>query len=144
MRYVWRTDRYADLPVGEWSRFVDADGDGDQDMFSEAPYSFIRWYRNDGTATSARWVVGADSLRDPAGGPPVAAVRLPPGPFPMTFEVTSANLIAMGGARPVPATLDLSVRIDTDGNPMTRTDAEPSFMAKAVAKGTSGIDAALH
>ena len=67
MRYIWRTDRYADLPVGEWSRFVDADGDGDQDMFSEAPYSFIRWYRNDGSAARAQWVVGADSLRDPAG-----------------------------------------------------------------------------
>ena len=67
MRYIWRTDRYAGLPVGEWSRFVDADGDGDQDMFAEAPYSFIRWYRNDGSATSAQWVVGADSLRDPAG-----------------------------------------------------------------------------
>jgi hypothetical protein len=67
MRYVWRTDRYADLPVGEWSRFVDADGDGDQDMFAEAPYSFVRWYRNDGSATRAQWVVGADSLRDPAG-----------------------------------------------------------------------------
>ena len=84
------------------------------------------------------------SLRDPAGGPPVAAVRLPPGPFPMPFEVTSANVIVMGAARPVPGTLDLSVRIDTDGNPMTRTDAEPSFMAKAVTKGTSGIDADLH
>lgn len=67
MRFTWKTDHYADLQVGEWSRFVDADGDGDQDMFSEAPYSFIRWYRNDGSTTSARWVVGADSLRDPAG-----------------------------------------------------------------------------
>ena len=63
MRYIWRTDRYADLPVGEWSRFVDADGDGDQDLFSEAPYSFIRWYRNDGSATSARCTSPAPNAR---------------------------------------------------------------------------------
>jgi len=84
------------------------------------------------------------SLRDPSGGPPVAALRLPPGPFPLSFEVTTANVIAMGGARPVPPVLDLSVRIDTDGNPMTRSDAEPSFTQKAVSTGTGGLEARLN
>lgn len=78
------------------------------------------------------------SVRDPAGGPPLAAKKLPLGPFPMTFEVTTADAIAMGGqARPFPANVNVSVRIDADGNPMTRA-GEPSADLPGVAKGSSG------
>ena len=33
--FVWRTDRYQNLSVGEWTRFVDFDRDGDLDLLSE-------------------------------------------------------------------------------------------------------------
>lgn len=84
------------------------------------------------------------SVRDPAGGPPLAAVRLPPGPFPLAFEVTTADAIAMGGAaRPFPETLALTVRIDTDGDPTTR-DGEPSAEMAAVARGTAHLELELR
>src|SRR5688572_25342576 len=60
------------------------------------------------------------SVRDPAGGPPLAALKLEPGPFPLKFAVTEANAIPMGGvARPFPAKVDLTVRLDADGDPLT-------------------------
>jgi hypothetical protein len=68
-RYEWRTDRWQGLDVGEWSRFVDLDGDGDLDLLAESPFSYIRWFRNDGGAKAAAFKVGADSLRDATGAP---------------------------------------------------------------------------
>ena len=38
-KYEWRTDRYQDLDVGEWYRFVDLDADGDLDLLAEKPFS---------------------------------------------------------------------------------------------------------
>ena len=73
-RYVWRSDRWQGLEVGEWSRFVDVDGDGDTDLLAESPFSFIRWFRNDGGARSPRFTVGADSVRG-VDGRPIAADR---------------------------------------------------------------------
>jgi hypothetical protein len=68
-RYVWRTDRYQDLSIGEWYRFVDMDQDGDPDLLAEKPFSFVRYYRNDGSPANAAFVVGADSLKDAEGVP---------------------------------------------------------------------------
>jgi len=68
-RWIWRTDRWQDLDVGEWSRLVDVDGDGDIDLLAESPFSYIRWYRNDGTARAPRLVLAADSLKDVSGTP---------------------------------------------------------------------------
>lgn len=68
-RFVWRTDRYQDLDVGEWARFHDLDGDGDLDLLAETPYSYIRLFRNDGTATAPRFQRVADSLRSESGRP---------------------------------------------------------------------------
>ncbi|MEJ2540152.1 MAG: VCBS repeat-containing protein [Gemmatimonadota bacterium] len=67
--YVWRTDRYQDLQVGEWSRFHDLDSDGDLDLLAETPFSYIRYIRNEGSAREPRWVVAADSLKDSDGVP---------------------------------------------------------------------------
>lgn len=67
--FVWRTDRYQDLSIGEWYRFVDLDQDGDLDLLAEKPFSYVRYYRNDGSPDNAAFVVGADSLKDAEGVP---------------------------------------------------------------------------
>jgi hypothetical protein len=68
-RWIWRTDRWQDLDVGEWSRLVDVDGDGKVDLLAESPYSYVRFYRNEGTAQAARMVLAADTLKDDKGQP---------------------------------------------------------------------------
>lgn len=67
--YVWRTDRYQDLDIGEWSRFVDLDEDGDYDLLAEEPYSYVRYFRNEGTPQRARFVLATDSVRMANGEP---------------------------------------------------------------------------
>jgi hypothetical protein len=67
--FVWRTDRFQDLPVGEWTRFVDFDRDGDLDLLSERLFSYVRYFRNDGTAQAAAFTAVVDSVRDVAGEP---------------------------------------------------------------------------
>ncbi|HEX9833262.1 MAG TPA: FG-GAP-like repeat-containing protein [Mycobacterium sp.] len=73
-RWTWRTDRFHDLDVGEWYRFVDLDGDGDWDLLGEARYSYIKAWRNVGTRAEPRFEVAADSLRG-ADGRPIFADR---------------------------------------------------------------------
>jgi len=68
-RYTWRPERFADLRVGEWYRFVDVDGDGDRDLLAESPFSYVRLYRNVGDAGEPRFEVVADTLRDTRGEP---------------------------------------------------------------------------
>lgn len=85
------------------------------------------------------------SVRDPAGGPPLAALRLPPGPFPLDFVVTPSNAIAMGGApRPFPDVVSVSIRLDGDGDPMTRAEGEPSALLQGVARGTGDLAVTLR
>ena len=83
------------------------------------------------------------SIKDPAGGPPLAAKKLPVGPFPMTFEVTSADRLPMGGSRPTPDAVDVTIRLDFDGNAMPRADGEPAATFAAMKTGTAGIAAIL-
>ena len=66
-RYIWRTDRYRDLDIGEWYRFVDMDADGDMDLLGEERFSYIRYYRNDGTPQQPAFSLAADTLRDASG-----------------------------------------------------------------------------
>ena len=66
--YEWRTNRYQDLDIGEWYRFVDVDADGRIDLLSELPFSNIRYYRNTGTPARARFEL-TGPLRDSAGDP---------------------------------------------------------------------------
>jgi uncharacterized protein (DUF2141 family) len=66
-RFVLRSKRYADLAVGEWYRFADLDGDGDLDLLSELPFSYVRYWRNVGTRNAPRFAMHADSLRDAEG-----------------------------------------------------------------------------
>ncbi len=57
-RYEWRTDRYQNLDVGEWYRFVDLDADGDLDLLAEKPFSNILFFRNAGTKQAAKFETG--------------------------------------------------------------------------------------
>jgi len=66
-RFRWRTDRFQNLAIGEWYRFADLDGDGDLDLLSELPYSYIRFWRNDGGPRAPRFVAVGDTLRDDGG-----------------------------------------------------------------------------
>ena len=67
--FAFRSDDYQGLDIGEWSRFVDYDGDGDLDLFSESPYSYIRVFRNIGNPHDAHFALAADTLRDTIGAP---------------------------------------------------------------------------
>lgn len=74
-----------------------------------------------------------------AGGPPLAALKLAPGPFPMTFELTTANLIPMMAGRPLPPTFAVVARLDADGDPMTGRDVDPMVRVEGVTAGTNGM-----
>lgn len=65
----WKTDKFQDLDIGEWFRFVDLDQDGDMDLLSEQPYSYIRYYRNEGSPENPQFELAADTLKDINGEP---------------------------------------------------------------------------
>ena len=71
---TWRTDHYGELDVGEWYRFFDIDQDGDLDILGETRNSYVRLFRNNGSAAEPVWAPALDSLRD-AGGTPLFADR---------------------------------------------------------------------
>ena len=68
-RFVYRTPKYGGIDVGEWFRFADVDADGDLDLLAEQPFSYIKYYRNDGGRGAYRFVLAADTLKDTAGSP---------------------------------------------------------------------------
>jgi hypothetical protein len=68
-RFVHRAPKYGGIDVGEWFRFADVDADGDLDLLAEQPFSYIKYYRNDGERGAYRFVLAADTLKDTAGTP---------------------------------------------------------------------------
>ena len=66
-RFNYRTDFFERIDIGEWSRFVDFDGDGDLDLFAEWENSYIRAFRNSGSRQAGRFVALPDTLRDDTG-----------------------------------------------------------------------------
>lgn len=66
---TWQTDKFQDLDIGEWYRFVDMDQDGDYDLLAEEPYSYIRYYRNDGSPEQSDFNLVTDTLKDASGEP---------------------------------------------------------------------------
>ena len=68
-RYVWRTDQFQDLVLGEWNRFHDFDGDGDLDLLAEEKFSYVRYFRNEGNAREPRFILAEDSVKDATGKP---------------------------------------------------------------------------
>jgi len=67
-RYEWKTDRFQDLDIGEWFRFIDLDADGRIDLLTESLVSHIRHYKNTGTPKAAALTLVGE-LRDGAGAP---------------------------------------------------------------------------
>ncbi len=65
----WRTDRFQDLLVGEWFRFVDPQDDGVFDLITESPFNYIRYFQNTGTAEAPELTLVSDTLRDVHGEP---------------------------------------------------------------------------
>ena len=63
-RYEWRTDAFHGLDIGEWSRIVDVDGDGLLDVLGEQRYSYVRYYRNTGSAQQPRFALVRDTIRN--------------------------------------------------------------------------------
>lgn len=68
-RYTWQSSAWKGLDTGEWYRIVDLDQDGDMDVLTEERFSYIRFYRNDGTLEEPNFVVAVDTLMDATGTP---------------------------------------------------------------------------
>jgi Tfp pilus assembly protein PilF len=86
------------------------------------------------------------SVREPGRpGPPVAADRAAPGfQLPMTFSLTTAQIRAMpGAATTLPAVVDLTVRVDGDGNAMTREPGLPAAVVTGLPVGSTGVQVLL-
>jgi tetratricopeptide (TPR) repeat protein len=84
------------------------------------------------------------SVRDPAGGPPVLAKRLAPGPFPMAFTLTEADRTPMSGGRPLAASFDLNVRLDLDGDALSRDDGAPGAKLAGMTSGNTNLEVVLR
>lgn len=67
--YTWRTSAWKGLDTGEWYRIVDLDQDGDMDVLTEERFSYIRFYRNDGTLEEPDFTVAVDTMMDATGTP---------------------------------------------------------------------------
>jgi tetratricopeptide (TPR) repeat protein len=66
-------------------------------------------------------------------GPPVAVKRLPIGSFPMTVEITSAD--SMMGQQ-LPPRVRIEARVDSDGDPLTRSPGDLSAVQDNVPLGS--------
>lgn len=73
-------------------------------------------------------------VRNPQGGPPIAAKRVVVMSFPTTVEISAADSM-MG--QPLPASFRLEARLDTDGDPMTHPPTDPSAAQDGVKPGSS-------
>ncbi len=101
-----------------------------------------------GTVELALEGVGAAvfvSVRDPAGGSPLAAIQLPNGPYPLTFAVTEGDVISMGGEpRAFPDIVDVSARLDQDGNARTKVEGQPAAELTGIAVGSRDLAITLQ
>ncbi|HHO51911.1 MAG TPA: hypothetical protein ENK18_13785 [Deltaproteobacteria bacterium] len=73
-------------------------------------------------------------------GPPLAAKRLPPGPFPLSFTLTEADRPMAKG--PVPDRFQLKATLDADGDPMTKGPDDLEIVA-TTDKGTADLSLIL-
>jgi tetratricopeptide (TPR) repeat protein len=75
-----------------------------------------------------------------SGGPPVAVKRLPP-TFPAAFELTEADSM-MG--QPFPDPLVIEARLDSDGDPTTRSPTDPKARLDGVRAGRTDVRLVLR
>ena len=73
-------------------------------------------------------------------GPPLAAKRLPAGPFPLKFELTEADRPMANG--PIPAKVVLKATLDLDGDPMSKSPGDLEIV-QTVDLGATGLSLAL-
>ena len=66
-RYLWRSDKFHDLSVGEWYHFADVDADGDYDLLAEERFSLIRLWRNTGGRTNPAFDLVTNKILDSRG-----------------------------------------------------------------------------
>jgi tetratricopeptide (TPR) repeat protein len=74
------------------------------------------------------------------GGPPVAVKRLSP-TFPAVFELSESDSM-MG--QPFPDTLVIEARLDSDGDPTTRSPTDPKARVEQVKAGRSDVHLVLR
>lgn len=80
--------------------------------------------------------------RSGAGGPPLAVLRLAPGPFPMDFAIGPEHVMIPGGAFEGPITL--TARVDLDGDPTSRDPDDLNAAAPSpLQPGATGVDLVL-
>lgn len=70
--------------------------------------------------------------RSTSGGPPAAVKRVTPQSFPLTVELSSADSM-MG--QPLPDTVRIEARLDSDGDPLTKPATDPSAAQDGVGVG---------
>ncbi len=77
-------------------------------------------------------------------GPPLAVKRLPVGPFPMDFEIGPGDVMIPG--IPFAGAINLTARIDADGDPLTPAAAGDlqGALAGPVAPGSAGVQLVLR
>ncbi|MBX2798848.1 MAG: hypothetical protein KTR31_14325 [Myxococcales bacterium] len=81
------------------------------------------------------------SVKNPAvPGPPLAAKRLPPGPFPLEFTLTEADRPMATGE--LPESMELKVTLDIDGNAMAKSP-EDLVGVVTVTKGATDLSVPL-
>ncbi len=80
--------------------------------------------------------------RSTAGGPPLAAKRLPSGPFPLAFELGAGD--TMLASRPLHGPLLLSARLDHDGDASSKSPDElHAELGEPVLPGAQGVELVL-
>jgi hypothetical protein len=96
----------------------------------------------DGVEAAGKTVFVSIRPAGAAGGPPMAAVKLPP-TLPGTFQVTMADVLPMFRRGPLPEAFDLTVRLDTDGDAITKVDGEPHALLTGVKRGDAAVKVVL-
>ena len=63
-QFVFQTEAYKGLDIGEWYRFADMDQDGDYDLLAEKRFSHIRYFENTGSPTDPQFDQTLYALKD--------------------------------------------------------------------------------